>query len=97
MLELDGETYNSRFDIIAQCDNPESNRILVGITFFREGDQLEIKAAANAIQYAQEKLKSCPLNCTYPCILKNLAHATPETVFQLINSNPSQLAAPVSV
>ena len=97
MPQFKGETYDNRFDIIAHCANLESRRTIVGITFFREDDQLETEAAANAIQNAQEKLRLCPPNCTYPCVLKNLAHANPETVLQLINSNPSQLTASVSV
>ena len=91
------ESYNNRFDIIAHCANPNSRRATVGITFFRNDNQLEAEAAASAIQNAREKLQLCPPNCTYPCVLKNLAHANPETVLQLINSNPSQLTASVSV
>mgnify|MGYP001580786325 FL=1 len=71
-------------------------RLIVGITFFREDDQLETEAAANTIQNAQEKLRYCPPSCEYPCVLRNLALATPETVLQLMNSNASQILAPSS-
>jgi hypothetical protein len=94
MPEFEETTYKNRFDIIAKCTNPKSNRVIVGITFFRETNQLESEAAAISIQNAQEKLQYCPPNCTQPCALKNLANASPEMVVQMINSNPLQLNTP---
>src|SRR3989338_8868756 len=91
MPVFNGEQHNNRFDIIAVCPNPESRRAMVGITFFREENQLETEAAQESIENAQEKLKACPPDCTIQCDLRNLAQATHELVLAFINSRRSQL------
>lgn len=93
MFNVDGEEYTDRYDIVAKCVNPNSALVYVGITFFRNSALLEEDAARNAISNAREKLLKCPPGCLYSCDLKNLSLASPETVLQLVNSNPAQIEA----
>ncbi len=89
--ELVDNGFDNRIDVIAHCNNPESMRTIVGITFFRKSDTLELAGASSAVENAQSKLRYCPPNCIFACALKTLATASPEFVQELVNARSARI------